>query len=183
MPLALITGGASLICEGVAQCLARDGWDLAITDLNLEGAEVGGLAHRKAADGSRRMRSTRGRSAMSMRWCATLRSATAPSTGLVNGAGGARGIGFQRKPFVETSQSEWESLLNSNLNTVLNVTRTVLPVMIAAEARRHRQHRGEPRLARRTGRLDLLGREGRHHRRSRSRSRRRSASMACASIP
>ncbi|MFN3891182.1 MAG: SDR family NAD(P)-dependent oxidoreductase [Beijerinckiaceae bacterium] len=131
MPLALITGGASLICEGVAQCLARDGWDLAITDLNLDGArtvasrvEGGGrvethaLDARKIGDVDALVRD--------------LAQRYGTIDGLVNGAGGARGIGFQRKPFVETSQEEWESLLNSNLNTVLNVTRTVLPVMIAA---------------------------------------------------
>lgn len=130
MPLALITGGASLICEGVAQCLARDGWDLAITDLNVDGAEV--VASRIASGGRVEAHALDARKIGDVD--ALVRDLTqryGAIEGLVNGAGGARGIGFQRKPFVETSQSEWESLLNSNLNTVLNVTRTVLPVMIA----------------------------------------------------
>ena len=35
MPLALITGAASLIGEGIARALAAEGWQLALTDLNL----------------------------------------------------------------------------------------------------------------------------------------------------
>lgn len=131
MPLALITGGASLICEGVAQSLARDGWDLAITDLNLAGADA--VASR--VEGRGRIE-THALDARNIEDAEVLVRDLAQRHGaidaLVNGAGGARGIGFQRKPFVETSQEEWESLLNSNLNTVLNVTRTVLPLMIAA---------------------------------------------------
>ncbi len=132
MPLALITGGASLICEGVALSLARDGWDLAITDLNLEGAKA--VAAR--ASGATRVEAH----ALDARKIDDIEALVGDLVqrygaidGLVNGAGGARGIGFQRKPFVETSQEEWENLLNSNLNTVLNVTRTVLPAMIAAK--------------------------------------------------
>jgi NAD(P)-dependent dehydrogenase (short-subunit alcohol dehydrogenase family) len=132
MPLALITGGASLICEGAAQCLARDGWDLAITDINLDGARaVAGRVH-----GAGRIEAH----ALDARDIGAVETLVRDLVerygtigGLVNAAGGARGIGFQRKPFAETSQGEWESLLNSNLNTVLNVTRTVLPLMIEAQ--------------------------------------------------
>lgn len=132
MPLALITGGASLICEGVAQSLARDGWDLAITDLHLEGAEA--VAARVEGGGRVETHALDARNILDVEMVvADLTKRFGAIDGLVNGAGGARGIGFQRKPFVETSQDEWERLLASNLNTVLNVTRTVLPVMIAAK--------------------------------------------------
>lgn len=132
MPLALITGGASLICEGVAQSLARDGWDLAITDLHLEGAEA--VAARVEGGGRVETYALDARNILDVEMVvADLTKRLGAIDGLVNGAGGARGIGFQRKPFVETSQDEWERLLASNLNTVLNVTRTVLPVMIAAK--------------------------------------------------
>lgn len=132
MPLALITGGASLICEGVAQSLARDGWDLAITDLNLDGARA--VASRVEGDGRVETHALDARKIGDVEALVRdLAQRHGAIDGLVNGAGGARGIGFQRKPFVETSQEEWESLLNSNLNTVLNVTRSVLPVMIAAK--------------------------------------------------
>lgn len=132
MPLALITGGASLICEGVALSLARDGWDLAITDLNLEGAKA--VAARVPKSVSAETHALDARKIGDVEALVSdLIQRHGAINGLVNGAGGARGIGFQRKPFVETSQDEWESLLNSNLNTVLNVTRTVLPGMIAAK--------------------------------------------------
>jgi NAD(P)-dependent dehydrogenase (short-subunit alcohol dehydrogenase family) len=132
MPLALITGGASLICEGVARSLARDGWDLAVTDLNLQGAQA--VAARLEGAGHVETHALDARNIDAVHTLVhDLSQRHGAIEGLVNGAGGARGIGFQRKPFVETSQEEWESLLNSNLNTVLNVTRTVLPVMIKAE--------------------------------------------------
>lgn len=131
MPLALITGGASLICEGVAQSLARDGWDLAITDLNLEGAQA--VASRVESSGRVEAHELDARRLEDIEaLVGDLARRYGRIEGLVNGAGGARGIGFQRKPFVETSNEEWQQLLNSNLNTVLNVTRTVLPIMISS---------------------------------------------------
>ncbi len=131
MPLALITGGASLLCEGVAQSLARDGWSLAITDLNLHGARA--VAARVEGAGHVEAHALDARDIAAVQTLVLdLSQRHEAIDGLVNGAGGARGIGFQRKPFMETSQEEWESLLNSNLNTVLNVTRTVLPVMVKA---------------------------------------------------
>ena len=131
MPLALITGGASLICEGVAQSLARDGWNLAITDLNLEGAKA--VAARIEGAGRVETHALDARNIDAVQSLVQdLSQRYGTIEGLVNGAGGGRGIGFQRKPFVETSQDEWERILNSNLNTMLNVTRTVLPVMIKA---------------------------------------------------
>ena len=36
MPLALITGGGSLIGEGIARTLASRGWAVAVTDINLD---------------------------------------------------------------------------------------------------------------------------------------------------
>ena len=40
MPVALITGGASLICEGMTKCLVSRGWHVVVSDINLAGAEL-----------------------------------------------------------------------------------------------------------------------------------------------
>ena len=53
--------------------------------------------------------------------------------GLVNAAGGARGIGFKKMPFVEMTPDYWTRQLDVNLNSMLNVTHAVLPAMIAAK--------------------------------------------------
>ena len=39
MATALITGGGSLIGEGIARSLVRDGWQVVVSDLKLELAE------------------------------------------------------------------------------------------------------------------------------------------------
>jgi NAD(P)-dependent dehydrogenase (short-subunit alcohol dehydrogenase family) len=36
MPLALLTGGGSLIGEGIARCLVTRGWTVVVTDVDLE---------------------------------------------------------------------------------------------------------------------------------------------------
>ncbi|MBX9761182.1 MAG: SDR family oxidoreductase, partial [Beijerinckiaceae bacterium] len=103
MPFALITGGGSLICEGVAQCLARDGWDLAVTDLNGDNAAT--VAARIEGHGRIEAHALDARRIEDVEALVSDLAARYGSIdGLVNGAGGARGIGFQRKPFAQTSQ-------------------------------------------------------------------------------
>jgi NAD(P)-dependent dehydrogenase (short-subunit alcohol dehydrogenase family) len=50
--------------------------------------------------------------------------------GLLNAAGGARGIGFAKKPFAEMDREYWTGMFNANLNSMLNVTHAVLQHMI-----------------------------------------------------
>ena len=163
MPLALITGGGSLIGEGIACALVARGWQVAVTDINLDLARkvalaAGGMPHAEALalDATDR--------AQVDATVKTLLDRHGGIDALVNAAGGMRGLGIQKADFADTTPDVWDRILTANLRSVLNCTHAVLPAMIAAQARRDRQHRGEPRPARRTRRLDLLGRQGRDHR-------------------
>jgi NAD(P)-dependent dehydrogenase (short-subunit alcohol dehydrogenase family) len=133
MPFALITGGASLICEGIVHVLVARGWDVAVADINLEGAQqvAAGARGPGAARACKLDARERGEVAALV---AELAARHGRFDGLVNGAGGARGIGFARMPFVEMTPDYWQGMIDANLATVLNVTHAVLPHMIAAKA-------------------------------------------------
>lgn len=132
MPFALITGGASLICEGIVHVLVARGWDVAIADINYEGAQQ--IAASAKGSGSARAYELDARERDDVAaLVGDLASRHGRFDGLVNGAGGARGMGFQRMPFVEMTPDYWLRMMDANLNTVLNVTHAVLPHMIAAK--------------------------------------------------
>lgn len=131
MPLALITGGASLICEGMTKCLVSRGWHVVVSDINLAGAQhVASLAQGPGKAEARLLDATRGADAEAL--VARVLDQHGAIDGLVNAAGGARGIGFAKMPFVEMTPDYWTRLIDANLNSVFNVTHAVLPAMIAA---------------------------------------------------
>jgi 2-hydroxycyclohexanecarboxyl-CoA dehydrogenase len=133
MPFALVTGGASLICEGIVHVLVARGWDVAVIDINLEGAQQ--VADSAKGPGSARAYRLDARERGEVAALVSeLASGHGRFDGLVNGAGGARGIGFPRMPFVEMTPDYWLRMIDANFNTVLNVTHAVLPHMIAAKS-------------------------------------------------
>src|SRR5258708_1495037 len=98
MPLALITGGGSLIGEGVARCLVARGWSVAVSDIKLDlarqvAAAAGGPAQAFALDATDRASVT-----------ATVRhllDAHGRIDALVNVAGGMRGLGIAKTNFAD----------------------------------------------------------------------------------
>lgn len=130
MPLALLTGGGSLIGEGIARSLVERGWSVAVTDINVDLArQVAGRAgggaeafHLDATDGA-------GVNGM----VKDLLSRHARIDALVNAAGGMRGLGIAKTDFVDMSPELCRRLLVVNLESVLNCTHAVLPSMIAAK--------------------------------------------------
>jgi 3-oxoacyl-[acyl-carrier protein] reductase len=131
MPVALITGGASLICEGMTKCLVSRGWHVIVSDINLAGAEyVASLARGPGKAEACQLDATRGPDARAL--VARILAEHGAIDGLVNAAGGARGLGFKKMPFVEMNPDYWTRQLDVNLNSMLNVTHAVLPAMIAA---------------------------------------------------
>jgi len=123
--VAIVTGAARGIGEAIAITLAREGADVVVTDMDLEGArrvaqEIEGLG-RKAkaiqADVSQREAVQR------------LVSETISVFGkidiLVNNAGIIR-----RGTFVEHSPQDWEKVLSVNLGGTFNCTQEVVPLMI-----------------------------------------------------
>ncbi len=132
MPFAMITGGASLICEGILHVLVARGWDVAIADINYEGAQQVAAGAKGPGVARAYKLDARERDDVA-KLVGELASRHGRFDGLVNGAGGARGIGFPRMPFVEMTPDYWLRMIDANLNTVLNVTHAVLPHMIAAK--------------------------------------------------
>jgi 2-hydroxycyclohexanecarboxyl-CoA dehydrogenase len=129
--LALITGGGSLIGEGIAHCLADAGWQLVVSDIDRDRADAvaGALAG----------------SAEALTLDVTRRDAVIGAVGaieaqfgrldaLVNCAGGFRGLGLERKNFAETSPEEWDRIIDANLKGVLHCCHAVLPGMIRARS-------------------------------------------------
>jgi len=123
--VAIVTGAARGIGEAIALTLAREGADVVVSDVDLEGArrvahEIEGLG-RKAraiqADVSQRE---------AVQW---LVSETVSVFGkvdiLVNNAGIIR-----RGTFVEHSPQDWEKVLSVNLGGTFNCTQEVVPLMI-----------------------------------------------------
>jgi 3-oxoacyl-[acyl-carrier protein] reductase len=132
MPVVLITGGASLICEGMTKCLVSRGWHVIVSDINLVGAEhVASVAKGPGKAVACQLDATRGADAEAL--VAKIVAEHGAIDGLVNAAGGARGIGFKKMPFIEMTPDYWTRMLDANLNSVLNVTHAVLPAMIKAK--------------------------------------------------
>jgi NAD(P)-dependent dehydrogenase (short-subunit alcohol dehydrogenase family) len=130
--LALITGGASLIGEAVAQVLAADGWSIALTDIDLATAhQVAGKLPAGSVAAVERMDVTDIDEVE--RVVSAIVTEHVHIDGLVNVAGGGRGLGVQRRDFVDFSLAERDKVVEVNLKGVFNVVHAVLPKMIAAK--------------------------------------------------
>jgi len=123
--VALVTGAARGIGEAIALTLAREGADVVVTDVDLEGAqrvaqEIEGLG-RKAkavqADVSQRE--------AVQRLVSEAVSLFGKIDILVNNAGIIR-----RGTFVEHSPQDWEKVLSVNLGGTFNCAKEVVPLMI-----------------------------------------------------
>jgi 2-hydroxycyclohexanecarboxyl-CoA dehydrogenase len=132
VPLALITGGGSLIGEGIACALVSRGWQVAVTDINLDLARkvalaAGGMPHAEALalDATER--------AQVDSTISTLLDRHRSVDALINAAGGMRGLGIEKADFADSSPEVWDRVLTTNFRSVLNCTHAVLPSMIAAK--------------------------------------------------
>ncbi len=126
--VALITGAGSQIGfgKGMAMTLAKEGCDIVVCDMDMEGAE------KTAAD----VRGL-GRKAIALKMDITSTAEVKEGVAaalkefgkidiLINNAG----VGTQPKPFVDTTEDEWDTNININLRGTMIVTQAVLPQMI-----------------------------------------------------
>ncbi len=130
MATALITGAASLMAEGVAFALAERGWDLMLTDINETGARQ--VADKVAKNVRAEIAHLDVRDHACV--CAVVKETAArfgAIHGLVNCAGGLRGLGIERKPLAEIPSQEWRQIIDANLKGVLNSVHAVLGAMKA----------------------------------------------------
>src|SRR4051812_37493331 len=131
MPLALLTGGGSLIGEGITRALAARGWTVAVTDVKLE------LAQRVAGEvGASRAEAYQLDATDRPRIDAVVKGLLARHghiDALINAAGGMRGLGIAKQDFADLTPEVWTRILYVNFQSVLHCTHAVLPSMIAAQ--------------------------------------------------
>jgi 2-hydroxycyclohexanecarboxyl-CoA dehydrogenase len=131
MPTALITGSASLIGAGIARALAADGWELALTDIDVPTLrEVAAGLPDDAVVAVEQLDVT-DREAVE-RVVDALAKRHGGIEALVNVAGGNRGLGIPARPFVELTPAQRDRVVEVNLKGLFNVTHAVLPGMLAA---------------------------------------------------
>jgi 2-hydroxycyclohexanecarboxyl-CoA dehydrogenase len=123
---AIVTGAARGIGAAVARTLARDGFAVAVTDVDLAGAEA-------VAEGIRRAGGTAAATKLDVTDPAGIAQAVGgvaaglgPPWVLVNNAGWDR-----LEPFVENDPALWDRLIALNLRGAFHVTRVVLDGMMA----------------------------------------------------
>jgi 3-oxoacyl-[acyl-carrier protein] reductase len=125
--VAIVTGGATGLGRVYALRLASEGADLAVWDVDLEGAE-------KTAS----MIREKGRKAIAIKTDVTSEEDTSKASKttfetfkkidiLVNNAGIVRGV--PRAPLEELKLSDWSRIINVNLTGVFLVSKAVIPYM------------------------------------------------------
>jgi 2-hydroxycyclohexanecarboxyl-CoA dehydrogenase len=112
--VAVVTGGASGIGKAIAERLSKDGYRVAVFDLN-----PGDAPHSYAVD-------VTDRPAIDAA-LKTIHEELGPVTILVNAAGLD---GF--RPFLKISFEQWEKVVNVNLHGVFHMVQAMLPDMIEA---------------------------------------------------
>ena len=128
----VITGAGSQIGfgKGAAMILAKEGCDLVIGDMNLDGAEQTAADVRKL-----------GRKAIAVKVDVTksaevkaMVDAALKEFGKIDILINNAGVGTTPKPFVDTTEAEWDTNLNINLKGTMLCTKAVLPHMISRKS-------------------------------------------------
>lgn len=128
--VAIVTGAAQGIGEGIAQALASMGAAVAVVDLQQEAAMA--VAARLVEQGHKALgigcdvANSEQVDAMHRQ----VAQALGPVQVLVNSAGGM--LGSTRKPLEEVSDEEWHKVLTVNLTGLFYTARAVVPAMKAA---------------------------------------------------
>ena len=124
--IAAVTGAARGIGAAIAAALAADGWQIAVCDLD-ENEAAAAAATINATYGTRAIGvSTNIADGVSVRAAvARIEAELGPITGLVNNAG----IDVI-KPFVDSTEDEWDRIIAVNLKGTISCCRAVLDSMI-----------------------------------------------------
>lgn len=125
--VALISGGATGMGGAASRLFAAEGAKVGIVDLNLAAAEATAEQIRAAGGQAVAVQADVSDSAAVTHAVAVVADAFGPITVLFNHAGT-----IVIKPFLETTEEEWDRLHAINVRSMFLVTKAVLPQMIAA---------------------------------------------------
>jgi len=129
--VAIVTGGGSGLGEAIGKALAREGVRVVLSDINLQGAErvakeiigSGGTASAVRQDTARSEDSDR------------VVSHAIATYGALHYAVNNAGVGGAQAPAGEVDLTDWDRVININLNGVLYGMRYQIPAMLKAGAR------------------------------------------------
>jgi 3-oxoacyl-[acyl-carrier protein] reductase len=126
--VALVTGTGSQIGFGkaIALTLAREGCDIILNDIDLEGAKKTALEVESLGRKAMVVKADISRSAEVKDMVKAALQEFGKLDILVNNAGACT----PPKPFLEMTEADWDSDIDINLKGMLNCTRAVLPPMI-----------------------------------------------------
>jgi NAD(P)-dependent dehydrogenase (short-subunit alcohol dehydrogenase family) len=125
--VALISGGATGIGGASSQLFAAEGAAVGVVDINLAAAEATAAEIRSTGGRAIAVQADVSDSAQVTAAVDAVRAAFGPITVLFNHAGT-----IIIKPFLETTEEEWDRLHAINVRSMFLVTRAVLPQMIGA---------------------------------------------------
>jgi meso-butanediol dehydrogenase/(S,S)-butanediol dehydrogenase/diacetyl reductase len=122
----IVTGAGGGLGKGMAQRLAEDGYEVAVTDIDPTAAENVALGLRESGLAARGYRLDVSDPDNVADVVAEVRAKQAPLFGLVNNAG----IG-QSTPFLEITIREWERIFAVNVTGTFLMSQAVLPLLVA----------------------------------------------------
>ncbi len=125
--VALISGGATGMGGAASRLFAREGAAVGILDRNADAGEALAQELREAGLQAEFAAADVSNAAQVERGVKSIANALGPITVLFNHAGS-----IVVKPFLETTEEEWDMLMAVNVKSMYLVTRAVLPGMLAA---------------------------------------------------
>ena len=132
MPVALITGGASLIGRSAGKRLLEDGWTVVLADIDRQGLDAAAAALGGANAVATEVLDVTDLEAVKALIAKIVRT-HGSLDGMVTCAGGLRGLGYDTKPFIEIEPQEWTRTVEVNLIGLMNCCHAALPVMRKAK--------------------------------------------------
>jgi NAD(P)-dependent dehydrogenase (short-subunit alcohol dehydrogenase family) len=131
MPLAMFTGGSSWFVREAARNLIAEGWQVALTDINLDGVKENVEAIEAGAAASVDHLDVTDIAAV-RKYADGLAEKHGTIDALINVAGGSNFLQMERPPFHETDPADWQKILAPNLYGTLNCCHSVIPHMVKA---------------------------------------------------
>ena len=131
MPLAMFTGGSSWFVREASRNLVQEGWQVALSDINMDS-----LKENTAAIGSEGVASADRLDVTDLsavrKYVDEIANKHGNIDALINVAGGTQYLKMDRPPFHETNPEQWRLILGPNLYGTLNCCHAVIPHMVKA---------------------------------------------------